>query len=91
MDLVGLLRQNMTYQGIHASLIYYQEVKHKKLTIEYGISVVKFIYNEAKQYYQDLWNKKDRLNNQKLNAKIKTVYIVLTPSCNINTVDMSLL
>lgn len=40
-----------TESGIMGTLVYLVEVKNKKLSPKYGISLVGYLYNEAKNYY----------------------------------------
>lgn len=75
MNLVSLLKKNFTYKGILASLRYYREIKKKRLTEEYGISVVNFIYSEAQKYYQNLQKMREKLKEQLINRKEEIIKV----------------
>lgn len=74
-DLKALLKKNFTYQGILTSLKYYRDIKKNRLTEEYGIAVVNFIYVEAKKYYQKLNETKEKLKEQLVNRKEEVIRV----------------
>lgn len=60
-----------TYGGIVYTLWYVKEILNKEFIVTYGVSIVKYYYDEAKEYYsQQEKIKKDMETN--CNAKIKT-------------------
>ena len=51
---------NFTYNGVLYSLKYWYETKENPIDVKYGIGIVPFIYEEAKQFYikkSILWEK----------------------------------
>ena len=41
----------LTYNGIYLSLVYFFQIKGNKPTLETGIGIVPYIYNEAKEFF----------------------------------------
>ena len=88
-DLAGLLRKNFTYQGILASVIYYTDIKKQKFSSEYGIGTVNLIYAEAKRYWQQYYDNKEKLDNQTVILNEEIVYVHLEPFVYDKRIDMS--
>ena len=67
-----------TYSGIRRSLIYFFEVKKKSLDkANGGIGIVEWIYQDAFNYYYDLWLAQQR--NQNKDFVSKEVIITIKP------------
>lgn len=66
-----------TYSGIHGSLVYFFEIKKGDLRkTNGGIGIVPYIYNDAKEYFQELRNIEEKnqdkdYNNQRIKIVIK--------------------
>lgn len=60
-----------TYAGITYTLWYIKEILNKEFIVLYGISLVKFYYDEAKQYYSHQEEVTKSMENNK-NVEIKT-------------------
>ena len=41
----------LTYNGIYLSLVYFFKIKNNKPTLDTGIGIVPYIYNEAKEFF----------------------------------------
>lgn len=54
-----------SYSGIHKTLIYVNEVKHKIKVID-GIGIVPYYYEEAKKFYENLWAVKSKNANKNI-------------------------
>ena len=57
--------KNYTYSGIYKSIVYWYEVKHGDVEKSYyGLGIVPYIYEQAYQYYYNIWlaqqNNKDK-------------------------------
>ena len=46
---------NFTYSGIMKSLEYFHRVKKNPIDTKYGIGIIPYVYNEAKDYYYKLY------------------------------------
>ena len=46
---------NFTYSGIMKSLEYFHRVKKNPVDTKYGIGIIPYVYNEAKEYYYKLY------------------------------------
>jgi len=51
MHFANLLKKGYTYQGIHATLMYYFGVLGKSIEPTYGIFIAHIYYEEARKYY----------------------------------------
>ena len=66
---------NFTYNGVLYSLKYWYEIKDNPIDIKYGIGIVPFVYDEAKQFYikkSILWEKNANFEG---NIQQKTVKV----------------
>lgn len=64
---------NYTYGGIHYCLWYLTEVKCVRLDIKYGIGLVKFEYENAKDYFTQQQNIKNSVQKHKDVEVVKTI------------------
>lgn len=72
---------NFSYSGIRRSLIYFYEVKQNSLEKSNdGIGIVPWIYQEAYQYYYNLWLAQQRNQNKNVEEyKAHTITISIAP------------
>lgn len=49
-------KYGFSYSGIKKTLIYWYEIKKQPVNEEFRLSIVPRIYNEARRYYEALWN-----------------------------------
>ena len=68
-----------SYTGIQRCLIYFYDIKGNSLEKSNdGIGIVPYIYNDAKQYYYNLWLVQQK-NENKDNFLINTINITIPP------------
>lgn len=74
-----------TWNGILKSLKWFYDVKHHKKDPSHNISIVPYIYEQAKNYYYSLWAAQEA-NKEKDLSDItnKTVEIVVQPQKIVN-------
>lgn len=70
---------NYTYSGILKSLVYFYEVKGNSIDkANGGIGIVPFVYQDAYNYYYDLFlakNRNDNKNVQEITSKVREIVI----------------
>ena len=70
---------NYTYSGILKSLVYFYEVKGNSIDkANGGIGIVPFVYQDAYNYYYDLFlakNRNDNKNVQEITSKVREIII----------------
>ena len=73
------LEKGYSYSGILKSLIYFYEVKGNSVDkANGGIGIVPFVYQDAYNYYYDLFlakNRNDKKNVQEITSKVKEIII----------------
>jgi hypothetical protein len=76
-----LNKYNYTYSGIHRSLEYFYDIKGNSIEkANGGIGIVPFIYQDAYNYYYNLWLAKERNKNKNIQEFIpKTVEVKIPP------------
>lgn len=62
--------KGFTYTGIKLTLKYFSEVQGNEMK-GYGIGIVEYVYEEAKKYYLDIYNSKNKNVIQMGNFSIK--------------------
>lgn len=81
-----------TYKSIYYTLKYYYEIKHGSIEkADERIGIVPYIYEEAKQYYENLQKTQIKiLNNveKHLNMEEKTLIIKHAPNSKKKTIDL---
>lgn len=69
-----------TYVGIQKSLYYFYEIKHNsKENSHQAIGIIPYIYDEARHYFEEKFNKKEKLKQvveNQLNKEEKKIYVV---------------
>lgn len=70
-----------TYSGIHRSLIYFYEIKKNDISkANGGLGIVPYVYQEAYNYYYNIWLAQQTNENKNLEQyKPKEVIITITP------------
>lgn len=66
-----------TYSGIEYSLWYITQILNKSLELKYGIALVKYEYENAKEYFTKQQNIKKSIENNEIKIKdvVKTIKI----------------
>lgn len=73
-----------TYSGMQKSLIYFYEVKHNKIEDSNGgIGIIEYVYEQARQYYYEIFVAQNQNENKSFITKIKE-YIIKPPKSKSN-------
>jgi hypothetical protein len=81
------IKEKKTYTGIQKTLYYFYEILDNTILTTYGLSIVKYKYDEAKQYFMKIYETIE--NNKQVDLTPKIVNITITNSnkkkqkCNI--------
>ena len=66
---------NYTYAGMNYTLFYCKEIKNLKFDVKYGLGIVKYEYENAKQYFLHQQKIANSVKNMKHEEKIKRVKV----------------
>lgn len=66
---------NYTYSGIGYCLWYVKDIERRNFDIKFGIALVKYYYEKAKEYYEQQNRISQSINIEKPIEKIKTITI----------------
>ena len=77
---------NFTYNGMYYSLIYFYEVKNNsKIKLQEGsIGIIPFVYNDAKNYYYNIYVASQRAGTGDYNANKREVIEIDPPVARVN-------
>lgn len=72
---------NYSYSGIKRSLIYFYEIKKNSLDkANDGIGIVPYVYQEAYQYYYNLWIAQQKnINKELIDYQPRSITITIKP------------
>lgn len=79
---------NYTYGGVMLTLKYFFEIKGNEPDLKYGIGIVPFVYDEAKEFFSQKKIIKQKMENTEFKKEEKTVLYKKKPRQNKRLVDI---
>lgn len=77
-----------TYNGMGYALWYANEILNKTFDIKYGVSLIKHYYDEAADYYNQLQNIRNSVNNVIDKTKVRNIKITKRSNNNNHLLDI---